>query len=238
MRAKTVWSIIIAWGLLVALFTLAARAETIRLEWDAPAAEHAAPDGYYIYQRKAGEEYDYTAPVTTEQYPDGRIPADVFQLDIDVPGEDGAAQKYEWVARTIVGEQESPNSNQVDYTVVRIPPLVPIDLSGSYDRDVSVIRIVWDQPQDDYITHHWRIYYRVGDDEFTELGLVRKDQALEFTSEFNVVQPGEQKDVAFVVVAYRRSGVFSANSQEISVDVDRRTAEPVNLRINVEIPVL
>lgn len=215
-----------------------AHAEKIRLEWDAPGDENAKPDGYFIFQRVAGEEYDYNNPVKTDEYPDGKIPSDVFFIELDVPGVDLAATKYEWVARTIVEDDTSPNSNQVDYTVVKIPPLVPIDLSGSFERDSSIIRIAWTQPEDDYMTHHWRVYYKVGEEEFTELGLVKKDQPLEFTSEFNVVQAGERKDVSFVVVAYRRSGVFSGNSQEIVIDVDRRTAEPVNLRINIEIPVI
>ena len=224
---------------LMLIFPAIVMAERIQLQWDH--SGDPAADGFHIFSRTAGGQYDYDSPMETIEYPDGNIPSDVRAVTIDLDGEPDAVLKYEFVARAFITDQTSDDSNQVDYTVVRIPPPKPIDLSGNFDKDQGLIHIEWTQPADDYATNHWRVYFKLAEqppEEFTELGLIKRDNPLELTAEFNIVAQGEQKDVDFVVVAYRRSGTWSGNSQTLTVNVDRRQVGPVeNLRINIEIPV-
>lgn len=242
MRAKIVWSIIFIWFFLMAFlfFTASARSENITLQWDHSGDPVA--DGFHIFSRIAGGQYDYNSPMETIEYPDGNIPADVRAVTIELEGEPDNILKYEFVARAFVTDLNSEDSNQVDYTVVRIPPPKALNLSGEFDRQNSIIKIQWDQPQDDYLVNHWRVYYKDSDqgpESYSELGLIRKDNPLELTTEFNIVENGEQKNIDFVVVSYRRSGVWSGNSQTLTLNIDRRIVSPVeNLRINIEIPVI
>lgn len=218
---------------ILALFFLIARAEKIQLQWDYEG--DVVPDGFRIFQKLPGAEYDFDAWIA-------EVPGDTRDVTIDLQGEAGAALKYEFVARAFILDKKGPLSNEVNYTVVRIAPPVPIDLSGDFDGENGLIHIAWTQPADDYDTHHWRVYYRSHDEpesDYTELGLIRRDNPLELTTEFNIVAQGERKAIDFVVIAYRRSGTFSGNSVPLTIDVDRReVGEIKNLRINIEIPVI
>lgn len=235
-------TVIFALSVLIVMFVFVSlsQGEKIELQWDYNDPQE--PDGFRIYSRTTGGQYDYNSALPTIEYPDGNIPPEVRAVTVDLPGEQNAAVKYEFVARAYVVDLNSDDSNQVDYIVVRIPPPKPIDLTGEFNRRESLIHIEWTQPQDDYITNHWRVYYKLSEQEaseYTELGLIRKDNPLQLTTSFNVVGQGEHKSVDFVVVAYRRSGAWSGNSQTLTIDVDRRQPGPVeNLRINIEIPVV
>lgn len=208
------------------------RGEQIQLKWEYNGMQ---PDGFYIYQRISGNAWP-AEPSVTIQNPNARA------VIVDPPGEAGRAIRYDWIARTFLGDQISEPSNFVEYTVVRVPPPEPADLAGSFDADESVIRISWQQPEDEYSGQypatHWRVYYTLGDVEFTELGLVRGGN-LELTTGFSAVPAGQRESVSFVVVAYRRSGVYSGNSDILTIDVDRRQpGRPEDLRINIEVPVI
>ena len=244
-----IWVLCLAFFLLLMFvlfcFPNYARSERIQLEWDP--VENA--DGYRIFmaprlQREDGSwghEYDYSAPIIPEGRVTGDIPQEVNQVIVDLPEIPDIEQKYMFVARAFRGDEESVDSNETAYKVNCITPPRPIELVGGFDKDNSMIRIAWSQPDDGYVVHHWRVYFRLSEeDDFVELGLLRKDNPLEITTEFNVVPDGEQRTVQFVVVAYRRSGTFSANSAVLDVDVDRRgPIGPIqNLRINIEIPVI
>lgn len=235
MREKLVWGLILIWFCTMIIFFLVAttRAEKVELQWD---YDGAPADGFHIYFKADGE---YADPAPTIEYPDGNIPPNVRQVTVDLPVVDGDATNYVFIARTFLADELSEPSNKVFYTVVGIPPLIPTAIIGSYDKAQSIIHVAWEQPQDDYDTHHWRVYARLqGEQDFEEIGLIRKDQGLELTTGFNLVPAGAQEQCEFVVVSYRRSGVYSANSDILLLDIDRRMVDPVkNLRINIEIPV-
>jgi len=217
---------------LAAIFFLSAvdvSGEEIILTWDAPIEVH---DGVKIFQKTAkdGDVYDYSNPITTILFPG-------ISATINVLGEADAVLKYQWVARAYRDDIESIDSNEVSYKVVNIPPLTPVGLSGYYDTSKQVITLRWEQPADDWAIDHWVVYYRLPGREWAELGRVDDGNELTLTQDFNVVNSGEQQIIDFAVVAFRRSGVFSANSLEHSIEIDRRTVDPVqNLRIEVDIP--
>lgn len=207
-----------------------ANGEELLLIWDEPVDQI---EGVKIFQKTAreGDVYDFTTPVADVKYPS-------TQVIIEVPGEDGAVLKYLWVARAYRGELESANSNEINYKVVNIPPLTPVSLSADYDNDV--IRLTWDQPNDDHPVNHWLLYFKHSDgSEFIPVGRVNEGNELELTKDISSLAPiGSISELTFTVVAYRRSGVYSANSQEVNLTIDRRQVEPIqNLRIEIEIPI-
>lgn len=215
------------------LISSPATAEEIILEWDAPASP---VDGVRIYQRTAKEndDYDFSRPVAVAGPNDTSI-------KIDVTGEPEKVLKYLWVARAFIADFESVNSNEVDYKVVNTIPLQPIELTGYYDSNNSIIYLSWKQPEETHPVWYWKVFYQIDSEGFIELGRVDKDADLELISPFDAVPNGEFKEVKFVVVAFRRSGVFSENSETLNVRVDRRdqiVVPPINnLRLEIEIPV-
>jgi len=90
------WSILAA----LALFGLVglSYAAQVTLQWD---ANNPTPDGYRLYQREHGGNYNYSAPSWTGT----RTTATIYDLADNT--------EYYFVARAYVGTQESGNSNEV-----------------------------------------------------------------------------------------------------------------------------
>lgn len=248
MRAKDWYTILLfVLGLILAVMVYRASGEQIRLQWD-PVED---VDGYLLYQAIRAQNpdtgqtehvFDFSSPITNEQFPDGKIPRDVTQLSVDLPGDAGADTKYMFTARAFRGDEYSENSNEVSYVVSLVPPLPATELIGRYDKNAGIISIAWEQPPDEYdwrTVSHWIVYYRIRDGEWTAIGRIDSDNDLTMEAPFDAVTDGRKESVEFVIVSYRRSGVYSANSAVLTLDIDRRNVPPVqNLRINIEIPVI
>lgn len=206
---------------------LKVNAEPITLEWDTPEGQI---DGVRIYQKTAveGDSYDYSNPVADIPFPGNAAV-------LEVPGEPDAVLKYQWVARAYQGQNSSEDSNEVSYKVINIPPIVPVDLVAVHQG--TTIILSWGQPLDPYPIDHWIVYAKSGGD-FEEIGTVDDANNLELITGMETLAPvGQQTELTFTVVAFRRSGVFSSNSTEASVIVDRRDVPVIeNLRIRIEIP--
>ena len=97
-----------AYYLLVA-FPLVVSAAQITLQWD---ANTPAPDGYNVYQRVEGADYDYAAPVNTSG-----ITGTTYAVSGLVEG-----TTYHFVVRAYVGTGESGDSNEVTYAVPLADP--------------------------------------------------------------------------------------------------------------------
>jgi hypothetical protein len=86
---------------LLVVFPIVVSAADVSLQWDASVP---APDGYRLYVRQSGEAFDYTNPVwdgtTTTQ-----------QVEDLTPG-----ITYFFIVRAYVENEESSNSNEVEYT--------------------------------------------------------------------------------------------------------------------------
>lgn len=216
---------------LILLFSMTVRAEKIMLEWDPPEGQY---DGVYIYQHTAAPDdvYDFTSPVAD-------VPAGQTSVVLDIPGIEGQVLKYQWVAKAYRADQQSAESNEVSYKVVRVVPISPINLTGSYDAKSSEINLTFEQPTDPYAIDHWAIYYSVDGSGFIELGAIYDPDQLRLEGEFNAVKAGEKKAIIFRAISYRRSGVYSADSNNFELVIDRTDVDPIqNLRINLVIPVI
>lgn len=226
-------------GLLLAVLVFRTYGEQIRLEWDPV----EGVDGYMLYQSQKDSTFHYDIPVTTAEYPDGKIPQDVTSIAVDLPGIEDRNTRYRFVARSFLDDNFSEDSNEVQYYVALVPPPPAVKLTGSYNRDGGSVNIAWEQPVEDYdylTVSHWIVYYRItGAEEWVPIGRINSDHVLEMTAPFDAVPTGEQSSVDFVIVSYRRSGVYSANSEILTLDINRREVPPIqNLRINIEIPVI
>jgi hypothetical protein len=78
----------------------------VRLSWDANAP---APEGYRVYQRIAGQAYDYSEPVWQGPETYAVINGPAF----------GVTHYY--VVRAYDGELESIDSNEVSFTMASVP---------------------------------------------------------------------------------------------------------------------
>lgn len=230
------------------VYVLIAHAEKITLEWDS--VENVG--GYYIYQTihdyqgyedKIGTRvFDFENPVKTEAYPDGKIPQNITTLTVDLPGIPGEDTKYAFTAKSFRGDSLSVQSNEVEFVVVLVPPIAPSQLQGSFNKDDGLISISWNQPADETwrSVSHWIVYSREsGTEQWNAVGRINSDHELTIEMPISAIMTGDRATLEFVIVAYRRSGVYSQNSDILSIDVDRTDVPPIqNLRINIEIPVI
>lgn len=227
----------------ISLFLLVSlvRGESITLQWDAV----EGVDGYHIYQTIRGwnpdtgqveHQFDYSAPAAT-------LPQAMTEHTVDLPGEPNADTKYVFTARSYRGADTSVDSNVVAYVVSLVPPPAPHGLAGSYNADAGAVTLSWEQPAENETWRkisRWAVFYRVADGEFIELGRITADQQLELSAPFDAVPEGTKAKIEFVVVAYRSSGAYSANSAPLVIEIDRTggVVPPIDeLRISVIIPV-
>ena len=89
---------------LLILFPLVVSAAQVTLQWD-PNGE--IPDGYNLYQRLENQSYDYSDP-----FNESLITGTIFPVDGLSVG-----QTYHFVVRSVSGNEESGDSNEVTYVV-------------------------------------------------------------------------------------------------------------------------
>lgn len=97
-----------------------AQAAQVTLQWD---ANDPAPDGYRVFQRVAGQTYNYKAPV-----------CDTKATQCTITGL-ATATLYYFVARAYVAADESGDSNEVGYK----PPVAPpVNLRINFEISVYI----------------------------------------------------------------------------------------------------
>lgn len=112
---------------LVSIFVISARAAEVSLQWD---ANDPAPDGYRVYQR-TGETYDYSSPAW--QGPETTCTIDGLK----------PATLYYFVVRAYVADDESGDSNEVDYKPpIQAPANLRISIEFSVYIDVNGVPYV------------------------------------------------------------------------------------------------
>jgi hypothetical protein len=96
----------------------------ITLAWDEPGP---GVDGYRVYQREHGADYDYNAPV----FDDKETTCNIENLE---PG-----KTYYFVVRSYLGANSSGNSNEVAYTVPGDEPADPDGDDGDVTAPVGLV---------------------------------------------------------------------------------------------------
>lgn len=211
-------------------------AAEVQLEWTPNTPN---PDGYRLYQKDGGGAYDYANPVVLPSTggASGDIPGNLTTAIVPDLGVDGRSTKYCWVLRAFIGQDDSGDSNEVCYNVdLRVPP-EPSSVSASWDKESSSITVQWNQDPSVPVKE-WKVYYSLtSGSSYQLIDTVSNDgSSHSITASFSAVPAGDRATVYFTVVAFRSDTLFSQNSGEVVVDVDRRELQIPVLRL-ITIPV-
>ena len=219
-------------GLFVSLAMLAiplvafAGQVTIGLEWDANIEAYLA--GYKAYVADAAG-----GPYT--EFSDIKEPTTEVDYIYDAP--DGVATTKYFVVTAYREDPflESGNSNEVFMVYDFAPIEAATEFGATLDGDN--INFVWKQGDIERVKK-WILYVKEGGAEFVELATIDYtgtpgDQYS--TTETMTVPDGEIKTFTFALVTFNPRGVFSANSNEVNITIDKRELGPVyNLQITIK----
>lgn len=203
----------------------------------------AVIDGFKLYSGHMGQFADgtwgaqYGDPIITG------IPLDAREITTVENGWEGQAKKFCFKMRAFKGENESADSNEVCVTIDNTPLQAPQGALGKWDPSNNVVVLQWTQP-DLNRTKYWQVYYKFSGE--TEYRLLDKldntgQPDLVLSKEITDVPAGESRDCIFTIVAYKDSAVFSPDSAEVAITIDRRPDAPIpppdNFRLSVTIGV-
>jgi hypothetical protein len=197
----------------------------VGLRWD---PNDPAPTGYRVFERGEGGTYDYENPRMTEAYPNGDILSPM--VDVQVKGiitPPNVLTKRYWIVRAYEGDLESPDSEEVSMEFDRTAPPAATNLAAEYSRADETISLTWDQAETAKVSH-WDIFYtETPGQDYAKLDTVQNTgQTPELTAPITIVAAGERKTIYFAIVSFRDLEVFSANSLEVEVDVNRTVLQP------------
>lgn len=193
------------------------------------------PEGYRIFQRTEGQSYDYSQPVwegpqdtAVLKYPGPDYP--------DMPVVTGLTGSWDKPTSSITlnWDQSAPADNtRTDYWIVRA-------YQGTEESadSLEVNRLHTTQNS----VTKWEVFYSLtAGGPYTSLGDVTATGAGStgsVTQPLTAVAAGERKTVYFTVVSFGQGATYSANSAEISIDVDRTVLQPpVNISVTATVPV-
>jgi hypothetical protein len=226
---------------LIAIFfmVLPAAADEITFLWDYP--QDVGQDGFRLYSGPMGTTDDGTwAPKYADDPLVSGIPPDSRTVTATEDGWPGVSKKFCFMMRAYRGDEESADSEFICTIIDNSPLTAPADLTASYEDEV--ITLAWGQPDSDR-AKFWRVYYKIGGTEFVELAKVDNTGQTELTVQapFDKVPPGSAATVYFVVVAFKDNSVYSPNSAEAEVVIDRIESvpppPPSNIRFKIRIPI-
>ena len=201
---------------------------TIGLEWDANTEENLG--GYGAYQGDAAG-----GPYT--KFKD--IPAGTEEVEYVYDAPDGAATTKYFVVDAHSDSDpplRSDYSNEVNWTYDFLPIVSCIEFAAALVGDD--ITFIWKQADIERVKS-WTLYTKEEGGEFSELALIEytgQDGPQYSTTETMSVPEGEKKIFIFSLVTFTETGVFSPNSAEVAITIDKVKPLPVyNLKIKVKV---
>lgn len=212
----------------------------VSFAWDCNVEPDVA--GYRLFARMNADPYDYTKPYEfTCTVVSGQCPTDPAKMvcegsidDLSAP--DGVLTDFKFVARAFDTEgAESGDSNEVSLGVDRTALPTVTDFSGSYDKTTDQVTLSWKQSPAGRVTH-WKVF--VSDQTggpYAELLQVDNSGSEDVTATTPITgtPPGQVTTKYFVVVGYAAWDIYSSNSAEVAVAIDKNLppADVMNLRI-------
>lgn len=201
---------------------------TITLEWDANTETNLG--GYAAYQGDvAGGPYtkfkDLLAGTETVDFvydaPVGAATTKYFVVDAHSDSDPPLRSGY---------------SNEVNWTYDFLPIVSCIEFAASLVGDN--ITFTWKQADIERVKS-WTLYVKEEGGEFSELALIEytgQEGPQYSTTETMSVPEGEKKTFIFSLVTFTETGVFSPNSAEVGITIDKIKPLPVyNLKIKVKV---
>lgn len=212
-------------------------ADEFIFQWDYP--DDVSIDGFRLYSGPMGQDEngDWVPKYGDEPLIDNIDPV----LRIIPAIEEGwinQSKKFCFMIRSFRGNYESDDSNFICAVIDNTALIAPVISSIDYSIDGEQVIVVW-TCKDTERANFFKVYYRVNDDlSFTELGRIDKPETMpvELIESIDAVGPGETKTLHFVVVAFKNDDVFSPNSIEFPIVIDRSEGElpkPENFRFTV-----
>ena len=198
-------------------------ADSVTLEWD---ANDTAPEGYKLYQRVDVDEYDYNNFI---------YQGTETTFTINDLGVKDQEITYYWVVRAYLGNDESDNSNEVSHVVNKIKPDVINDFTGFWNINTGTIDFAWKQLGTEPVLY-WKIFVSdIQGGPYNEFDVIQNIGQVDLTSSKSiVVNNGEIKTFYFVIIGFKTDTIFSQNSNEVVVTIDKKSLVPVNnFRITV-----
>lgn len=204
---------------------------TLTLEWDANTEEFLGGYGAYVSDAEGGP-YEKFAdiPVGTETvdyvYD---APAGVATIKFFVVDAHCTIEHHDPILR-------SGKSNEVNWTYDFLPIVAATELATSMDGDN--VTFTWMQADIERVKK-WKLYVKEGAAEFAELAEIaytgQAGPQYTTTEEMNVPD-GEMKTFTFALVTFTPTDVFSGNSNEVSITIDKRVVAPVyNVTIKIKV---
>lgn len=203
---------------------------TVTLEWDANTEENLG--GYGAYVSDVSGEY-----TEANKFADILVGTETVDYIYDAP--DGEATTKYFVVDAHSNATPplcSGKSNEVNWTYDFLPIVAATELVAALEGDD--ITFTWTQVDIERVKE-WKLYIKEEGGEFFELALIEyTGQAgpQYSTTETMSVPEGEMKTFTFSLVTFTPTGVFSGNSNEVSITIDKRIPVPVyNLTIKVKV---
>lgn len=109
-------------------------------------------------------------------------------------------------------------------------PSPPSDLAAIYDHSSGEVFVVWSQSGDVPVCY-WQVYYSLSSGgPYHKLGRADNDGRSQqaFSAPLAVVPPGDAATIYLVVVSFRSDAIFSPESREADLVVDRSQDIPDN----------
>lgn len=223
MKEFTIIKYIIICAAIFFILLLAIRladADEFTFEWDYGEQQI---DGFRIYSGILAEQNDGTwyPQIGTEPIIDAIAPdlRSATGVENGIPGQ---SRKYCFVARAFRSNEESPDSNFICKEINNLPLLQPNSVTGSYDRNDETVTLAWIQP-DAQRAKYWKIYYKIYTDDYIDFARVDNTGQDELTVKvkFAAAPENVKTEVKFAIVAFKNENVFSPDSEEIIVVIDR-----------------
>ena len=210
------------------VFPVFAQDVKIGLEWDANTETNLA--GYGAYVSDVSGEY-----VEANKFAD--IPAGTETVDFIYDAPLGTANTKYFVVDAYNDSDpplRSGKSNEVNWTYDMLPIVAATEFAAVLDGDD--ITFTWKQA-DIARVKQWKLYSKEGAAEFAELATIEytgQEGPQYSATETMTVEAGESKTFVFSLVTFTVNGVFSSNSAEVSITINKIPPVPVyNLKIKI-----
>lgn len=218
-------------------------ADIVHFEWDYPTDQDIDSFSIYSGPMRQADSGAWLPDWGHDPLLSGIDPA-ARSATLTNPGLPDIDHNFCYVIRAVRRGYESANSNQVCARINNTPLMAPIELQGAYDDEQETVSLSWAQA-DVSRAAFWNVYYRFIDDPgagFIELGRVDNIGQSEptITRAIENVPEDQITSIAFAVVAYKDYQIYSPNSAEITIYIDRRSKEvppASNFRFRINIPV-
>lgn len=225
--------------LLVMLLAMPVMAKQIKVQFEWQANTETTMAGYGLFRREEGQAYDYDAPIDPDCtivdgacYVDPTAKTCTFTDTFDAP--DGKATTYYWVARARDTDGDwSEDSNEVTMTVDLAPIVAAVITNGSYDSTTKNINIAFSQT-DVNRADHWELYMGTASGgPYNKVDTLANDNSGDtFSIDHQITADGTYY---FTIVTFTKEGVFSPNSNEMSVEVKEHPAPTKDFKIKIRI---